>query len=345
MRNAIAAIPRCRRSSRHVALCGRSALALIALACLARQAADAFSFCVGQTWKFGRASSGEVRSSGPRLLVYSVGKTARRGSLGVRTGASAEEDPEEGRLQAKQALLSSIAHFKEVQGRDGATPVDFGVRGGELDKKSRAPRNLASDGAFYRISEELGSAADSVVALAEELAAFNPNPRALEKFGTVVGTECPLDGTWQLLFTTAADATFSSNTTRGDANVSNAVDAVGGTVTNCIDFLPAASGPAPAVEWLRVRLSAEPESHLRLALTFRYVQARVRRFFGIPLGDRRITLTLPVPGPLLTRVISFFTRRPPPRPYFDILYIDDQVRVHRTGEGNLFVQRRAGINA
>ena len=34
----------------------------------------------------------------------------------------------------------------------------------------------------------------------------------------------------------------------------------------------------------------------------------MKSFFGIPLGGRRFTLTLPVPGPFLTRVLSFFTR-------------------------------------
>ena len=29
-----------------------------------------------------------------------------------------------------------------------------------------------------------------------------------------------------------------------------------------------------------------------------------------------------------------------PQAYFDILYIDDEIRAHRTGEGKLFVQMR-----
>jgi len=241
---------------------------------------------------------------------------------------------------AKEQLLSAIAHFKAVQERDGTEAVDFGVRGGELDKKSRAPRNLASDGAFYRISEDLGKAADRVLALADELALASPNPAPLRGFGTPAGAECPLHGTWRLLFTTAADATFSSNSSRGDAKISNAVDAVAGTVTNCIDFQPAEDGATLPVEQLRVRLTAEAESDVRVGLVFRFVRARVTKFFGIPLGGRRLTLTLPVPGPLLNRIVSFFTRRPPPRPYFDILYLDGGLRVHRTGEGNLFVQER-----
>lgn len=315
---------------------------LVAMAFVAYCAAGPSTVAPRQALLLGSRFSG-ARSSGShaQLQVRRLRMAPSLRSSGVRRAASVEE-PQEDRTRARRALLDSIAHFKEVQSRDGATPVDFGVKGGELDKKSRAPRNLASDGAFYRISEDLGKAADRVMALADELASANPNPSALEKFGTAAGGDGPLNGTWQLLFTTAADATFSRNTTRGEAKVSNIVDAAAGTVTNCISFLPGAGGEEPAAEWLRVRLTAQPENPLRLALTFRYVQARIRRFFGIPLGGRRLTLTLPVPGPLLTRILSFFTRRPPPRPYFDILYLDDNLRVHRTGEGNLFVQQREG---
>ena len=41
-----------------------------------------------------------------------------------------------------------------------------------------------------------------------------------------------------------------------------------------------------------------------------YVKLRLTKFLGFSLGQRRLTLTLPVPGPFLTRIISFFTRPP-----------------------------------
>lgn len=40
-----------------------------------------------------------------------------------------------------------------------------------------------------------------------------------------------------------------------------------------------------------------------------YVKIRLTKFLGISLGQRRLTLQLPVPGPFLTRIITFFTRR------------------------------------
>ena len=37
------------------------------------------------------------------------------------------------------------------------------------------------------------------------------------RFGTVNGSRCPLHGAWRLRFTTAADATFTRNSSRGTA--------------------------------------------------------------------------------------------------------------------------------
>ncbi|CAE7326887.1 Cbp20-A [Symbiodinium natans] len=269
-----------------------------------------------------------------QLHSRSEGPAARGAVRGRRVvlHAAAEQ-----RRAAKQELLDAIQAFKgELSKSGGNLSVDFGVKGGELDKKDRAPKNLAAAGVFRAVSSDLGDAADRVLELADLLAQYTPNQEPLKGFGTSKGSECQLQGAWKLLFTTAADATFTENSTRGTAKVCNVVDAVKGTVTNCIDF----DSKDAALESLRVRLTARPASPTRLDLAFRCVRARVTKFFGIPLGSRRLTLTLPVPGPFLTRVLSFFTRKPPPQPYFDLLYLDDTLRVHRTGQGNLFVQQR-----
>eukprot|EP00435_Cladocopium_sp_Y103_P016945 s1384_g4.t1 len=210
-----------------------------------------------------------------------------------------------------------------------------GHDGGELDEKDRAPSNLAASGAFARASPRLGQAAEEVLRRVERLKGGCPEP--LKGFGTPQGVECPLHGSWGLRFTTAADATFTRNSSRGTAKVSNVVDAVSGSVTNCIDF-----DQPDAAECLRVRLSAEAESKTRLGLAFRYVKVRLTKFFGFSLGQRRLTLTLPVPGPFLTRIITFFTRKTPPKPFFEIIYLDDDLRVHKTGQGNVFVQDTGG---
>ena len=83
---------------------------------------------------------------------------------------SATED----RAAAKARLFAAISSFDEVRSRGGVN-VDFGVKGGELDKDTRAPTNLA-DGGFYAVSEELGKAADDVLARVDELFPLNPTP-------------------------------------------------------------------------------------------------------------------------------------------------------------------------
>ena len=60
----------------------------------------------------------------------------------------------------KAELLAAIAAYDEATSIDGVPSVDFGVSGGELDKDSRAPRDLLKAGAFYGVSERVGKAAD-----------------------------------------------------------------------------------------------------------------------------------------------------------------------------------------
>jgi len=235
------------------------------------------------------------------------------------------------RRAAKAALLRAINDFNVAKEEVGGVAIDFGVKGGELDKNSRAPVNLA-DGGFYQISETLGKAADKVISSIEALASLSPSADPTRFFGTQEGAQCPLHGTWVNVFTTAADATFSNNTKRGDASVSNTVDAVKGRVWNCIDFLPSVEGPSSPVKQLRVRLSATATSATRIELVFRFVKVS----FG-----RGRTLTIPVPGPFLTRLLFLFQRsKEPPPAYFEILYLDDTLRIHRTGQGAYFVQER-----
>ena len=67
---------------------------------------------------------------------------------------------------------------------------------------------------------------------------------------------------------------------------------------------------------------------------------RLSKFLFFPLFGRRLTLTLPVPGPFITRLLTLFSRKEVPQAYFDVLYLDDELRVHRTGQNATFVQRR-----
>lgn len=212
---------------------------------------------------------------------------------------------------AKTELLDSIAAYNELIAVDGVPSVDFGVSGGELDKDSRAPRDLLAAGAFEAVSPRVGSAADRVVAAVEAIAKVNPTPNPTEGLGSKDGASvCKLHGRWYNAFTTAADATFSADSKRGDAAVSNEVDASKGRMTNIIEFFPkdhpafvATRTPPkpPPVQSLNVILSCSAASPTRVELVFRRVRVRLTKLFGKPR-----TLVLPVPGPFFTRIKFLF---------------------------------------
>ena len=109
-----------------------------------------------------------------------------------------------------------------------------------------------------------------------------------------------------MLFSTAADATFSSSSTRGAAKPSNVVEARKGKITNVIRFASNEDGSRKLVDMLRVRISARTEGARRFILTFKYACIHFTRFFFIPLCWR---LYIPVPGPFLTKLIFAVMRR------------------------------------
>ena len=254
----------------------------------------------------------------------------------------ANENHRDATSALKKDLLDSLGILREKQARDGDFSIDFGVKGGELNRTSRAPQKVS----YYAISEDVGKAADRVISICDQLAEANPTEeptkflRDKEK-----GAQSPLHGTWKLLFTTAADASFSKNSTHGDAKVKNVVDARRGRITNVIEFASKEDGTDPVLKQLSVIIKAVAASPQRVELTFRYAKAVFTKFFIFPI---RWSLYIPVPGPFITRCIvliyRFFTfgktAKQPPKAYFDVLYLDDDLRVHKTGEDNLFVQAK-----
>ena len=250
---------------------------------------------------------------------------------------------------AKVTLLEALESYNAATAADGVPSIDFGVKGGELDGDSRAPRDLAKAGSFYAVSNRVGTAADAVISAVEAVAKVNPTAEPTRGFGKADGaTTCPLHGRWFNEFSTAADAVFSPDSKRGGAIVSNIVDATSGKTTNIIEFTgsdhPAfratRNPPRPSpLDSLNVVLSATAVSASRIELVFRFVKPRINvKLFGRKL---KLTLIIPVPGPFITRVLFFFRpKKKLPPAYFDVLYLDDDLRVHQTGQGNLFVQRR-----
>ena len=185
---------------------------------------------------------------------------------------------------------------------------------------------------FYSISNDAGEAADAVMATADRLADNNPTDEPTLYLGDEEkGKQSPLNGEWKLLFTTAADATFSKNSTRGAATAKNVVDASQGRITNVVDFASANDGTEPVLKQLNVVIAAKAEGNSRVELRFRYARAVFTKFLW---WKRRWSLYIPVPAPLITRLIVFFSRifrfgkkdkKVPPKAYFDVLYLDDQV--------------------
>jgi hypothetical protein len=243
--------------------------------------------------------------------------------------------------ELKSMLVQRITEFRQLKERDGDLSIDFGVKGGELNQTSRAPQKVD----FYSISKDVGDKAQEIVQVCERLSDYCPITVATEFLGDALqGDKAPLNGSWKSLFTTAADANFSKNSTRGAAKVQNIVNGKKGTITNVIDFETKEDGTEPVLKQLNVVIKALPVSAKRVELQFKYAKAVLTKFF---FWKVRWSLYIPVPGPFITRCIVFFSRilrfgkvKKVPKGYFDLLYLDEDLRVHRTGEDNIFVQSR-----
>lgn len=245
----------------------------------------------------------------------------------------------------KDKLLESIQILREIQERDGDISIDFGVKGGELNATTRAPQKLD----YYRVSKEAGQTCDGILETCTQLSKLTPNPNPTDFFNDLQfgSTKSLLHGEWKLLFTTAADATFSKNSTRGDAKVSNIVDASTGKIQNCIQFLSKDNTP-PIVKSFNAFLKATTSAPNRINLVFRYVRIDLTKLFFLPISW---SLFIPVPGPFITKFIIILNKllfwkkqksvTEVPQAYFDILYLDHQLRIHKTGEDNLFIQVKA----
>jgi hypothetical protein len=259
---------------------------------------------------------------------------------------SQKTDNQDEATYRKNELLESIRELRNAQQLDGELSVDFGVKGGELDKDTRTPSKVD----YYSISPAVGRAADDVIDVCYQLADVSPTEEPTLYLGDKKkGYMAPLNGPWKLLFTTAADATFSKNSKRGSARVQNIVDAARGTITNVIDFDKKDDGTEPALKQLNVVIGAKASNKDRVELQFRYAKAILTRFFFVPLFGRTLTLYIPVPAAFITRCIVFFSRlfrlgrkgaKKVPKAYFDVIYLDSDLRIHKTGEDNLYIQAR-----
>jgi hypothetical protein len=246
-------------------------------------------------------------------------------------------------VELKERLIEVIKEFRELKERDGDVVIEFGVSGGELNSTSRAPQMVD----FYSISKDVGDKANEILEICDRLATFSPIDDPTRFIGDKQrGEEAPLNGPWKSLFTTAADANFSKNSKRGAARTQNIVNATKGTITNVIDFEPKDDGTEPVLKQLNVVIKATAVGTKRIELQFKYAKAILTKFLWFKL---KWALYIPVPGPFITRCIVFLSRifkfgrkgvKKVPKGYFDIIFLDNDLRVHRTSENNIFVQAR-----
>lgn len=262
----------------------------------------------------------------------------------LRAESSSAVQPSQDAIDLKDSLLQTIGEFRTLKERDGDVSVEFGVKGGELNETSRAPQKVD----FFAISKDVGDKANEIIEICDRLSECAPLDEPTQYLGDASnGNKAPLNGPWKALFTTAADANFSKNSTRGGAKVQNIVNAEKGIITNVIDFDKKEDGSEPVLKQLNVVIKAIVDGPKRVELQFRYAKVVFTKLFFLKF---QWALYIPVPGPFITRCIVFFSRifrfgrktgaKKVPKGYFDILYLDDDLRVHRTGEDNVFVQAR-----
>jgi len=214
--------------------------------------------------------------------------------------------------------------FNKVMGKKKKSKDN--MRGGILSTKAFGTRML-----------EVGKAGDAIISIAEELSKLSPTSMPTygwKGYGGGSPDDCKLGGKWKLIFTTAADASFSESSKRGEISTSQEVDPNIGTLTNVIDF---ERGKAKG---FRVVVAGEAVADDEIELSFRRVEivreSRFPRLFG--------RIVFPIPAKLfrlLNRSLSN-GKASPRGPYFQLQYIDDDLRMHKTGEGNWFIQKRLG---
>lgn len=189
----------------------------------------------------------------------------------------------------------------------------------------------------------------AVLRLIDELAPLNPTKIPTAGLGGGGTGAPPLDGLWTLLFTNARDAEAPARTENRlgafggkDAIAAGVqiatgqrIDAMSGLCTNFI----AASGEKRPFDRLEIDIRMTALTPQRVRLDFERGRAQNERAPLPPLRD--VAFAFPPPG--LGDFLCALRGRDPaiePQAFFDILYIDDQIRFHRTGEGKVFVQAR-----
>lgn len=243
----------------------------------------------------------------------------------------------------KQLLLEHAAEFKAAQEELWNTSVALSnlpqKKGSNQNVAGAAPLEAESLGATEtQLTSDLELLKKGIVGTIDSLAACNPTTQPLEGwcgFGGEDPSRCGLDGVWKLVWTNAADATFKPGK-QGSATAFQLIDAEKGTFTNAVNF-----DGSGKLRGFRVVVAGVALSASEMQLIFkRAVLLRRSRF---PWLFRRLVIPFPNPGFLrwLGRILSRGKANQSRRGAgFTILYLDDDLRMHRTFDGLYFVQQR-----
>lgn len=191
-----------------------------------------------------------------------------------------------------------------------------------------------------------------VLSLVDELSQLNPTSCAtlgLAGYNGGTGSEAPLNGSWRLLYTNAQDAEAPARTEKkadekfGDT-VAKGVEVrtgqcIDGASGKCVNFIMLEGDDKRPFDKLEIIIKMTPLNDSRVRLDFLKANAKNER---APLPFLRdVTFNFP-PASLYDTVARLRGQDPDvePQAYFDVLYIDDEIRAHRTGEGKIFVQKR-----
>jgi hypothetical protein len=259
-------------------------------------------------------SAGAFRVS-PRTASSHRCNTVVRGTPPVVTAAASPDI-------IKAALISTASAFKQAQEAKWEAEAAENTFA-QADDTGRGDE-LSGDG-------ELGRLRNETVSLIEELALLNPTPVPLAGWGE---PGCPLEGTWRLLFTTGADATFRKTNSTGRAVTFQKIDSRRRTFVNCVDF----SSPGAKLRGFRVVVKGVRLSDTEVQLKFRRVRL-LRRSRWLR------ALILPLPPSWFLRGVAKIASKgkatPSPRGAgFTMLYLDEDIRCHKTFDGQYFVQQR-----
>mmetsp|Transcript_27207 Transcript_27207/g.80242 ORF Transcript_27207/g.80242 Transcript_27207/m.80242 type:complete len:263 (-) Transcript_27207:50-838(-) len=242
----------------------------------------------------------------------------------------------------KCSSFSALAPSFPPSSASASSPLN-GIFAAPLEKIKRSSLKKQLIKAATDKNEEV------VISLVDEISVLNPNKFAtygLGGYGGGKAKDSPLNGEWRLLFTNAKDAEAPARTEKksgGEEVVAEGVQITTGqrivaAKGECINYIYASGEKAP-FDQLEISIKMTALTPNRVRLDFQRGRAQNERAPLSVLKD----VSFSFPPAFVGDALSLLRGRNPsiePPAYFDVLYIDDEIRAHRTGEGKIFVQMR-----